>query len=86
MNFNYYCLFYLNFAKAEKKIGGLIVILSLNEGQGHQKKIPIQVHLGHISIKYVGMLHKEIFRFQCGTAAVAVPAAHTPVKQRACQL
>ena len=32
------------------------------------------MHLVHINIKYMGMLCKEIFRFQCGpvTAAAAV--------------
>ena len=69
----------------QKKIVQEILMLSLNEsqGQGQQKKFPIQVHLVHIDIKYMGKLCKEIFRFQCGTAAAA---AHMSVKQRARQL
>ena len=37
LTFNYVHLFYLNFAKMKKKIDGVIVMLFLNEGQGHQK-------------------------------------------------
>ena len=66
----------------KKKVVGVIVLLSLNEG--HQKKFPIQVHLVHTNIKYMAWVCKGIFRFQCGPAVpVAEIVVHTSVKQRA---
>ena len=53
------------------------------------KKIPVQVHLVHINIKYMAILCKEIFKVQCVPAAAqaaGLAAAHTSVKQRARQL
>ena len=68
-------LFDLNFTKMIKKIVGVIVTLSLNEGQDQGQdhpKFPVQVHLVHINIKYTTILCKEIFKVQCVLVAEAV--------------
>ena len=50
----------------QKILGFCDVILELGSRSSSPKKSPVQVHFLQINIKYMEMLYKEIFKFQCG--------------------
>ena len=79
---SYVHLFDLNFAKMKKNCqGNCDVILELRSRSRSPKKFTVLVHLVHINIKYMAMLCKKIFRFQCVLAVAGPAVMHMTVKQ-----